>query len=522
MPEPSSLQRLLRERTLNRYITALEKGDLDALGDIMKRAERDALLEAMILELHESYQTDGQFLALVQEENAMEIEGGIHKSRPAGEVSGPEQQQEPDYTPAPRPRKSPLWFQVLAALLLLACLIGGVLLYMRFQRSSQTATHPAAVVHYNLCLGSIAPTGSQSSHLELNGVAAISPNNVWAVGSETSNTLYSGPISALIEHWDGTRWKIVPGADAGALARSIARNVTVTGTTFASLAAISADDIWAAGSMYVAEKSAVVNHSLIEHWDGKKWQVVTGPDSAIQGSFLENVQAVSANDVWAVGFAIPANVVPFAITPLVEHWDGSRWSLMSMPASFQGAFLYAVSAVSPNDVWIAGSLSAGASEGPLLAHWNGQSWQTSTLPDALVGSASDLLALKAISTNDVWAVGGLASGTINDRRATPMMIMHWDGRRWNATPEPAGASLQAIAASNSRDVWAVGKSVTNQALVEHWDGQRWSSIPQSQHRSAILTGVSIAGDKVWIVGNTEEMNNNGRAAITGAFVESSC
>jgi phosphoribosylformylglycinamidine (FGAM) synthase-like enzyme len=72
-----------------------------------------------------------------------------------------------------------------------------------------------------------------------------------------------------------------------------------------------------------------------------------------------------------------------------------------------------------------------------------------------------------------------------------------------------------------RDVWAVGKTPTDQALVEHWNGQRWSSIPHSQHQTATLNGVSIAEGTVCVVGNAEESNSNGHPSRTGAFVESS-
>ena len=42
---------------------------------------------------------------------------------------------------------------------------------------------------------------------QLNAVAALNSSNVWAVG-----TSHGG---ALIEHFDGTQWTIVPGANEG-------------------------------------------------------------------------------------------------------------------------------------------------------------------------------------------------------------------------------------------------------------------------------------------------------------------
>jgi hypothetical protein len=54
------------------------------------------------------------------------------------------------------------------------------------------------------------PNSGATDYDVLNGVAAISPNDVWAVGNFMS-TGGTGQQS-LIEHWDGVQWRIVPGA----------------------------------------------------------------------------------------------------------------------------------------------------------------------------------------------------------------------------------------------------------------------------------------------------------------------
>ena len=44
----------------------------------------------------------------------------------------------------------------------------------------------------------------------LTGVTALAPNNVWAVGFYAKDVNTDGPTKTLIEHWDGSSWKIVP------------------------------------------------------------------------------------------------------------------------------------------------------------------------------------------------------------------------------------------------------------------------------------------------------------------------
>src|SRR5579872_2095126 len=46
---------------------------------------------------------------------------------------------------------------------------------------------------------------------ELTAVAAISSTDVWAVGY--SQNRREAPFQTLIEHWDGTGWSVVPGAN---------------------------------------------------------------------------------------------------------------------------------------------------------------------------------------------------------------------------------------------------------------------------------------------------------------------
>src|SRR5207248_3279171 len=50
---------------------------------------------------------------------------------------------------------------------------------------------------------------------KLNAVAAISTNDAWAVGSY-SDQQFAGPNQTLTEHWDGSAWSVVPSGNPGA------------------------------------------------------------------------------------------------------------------------------------------------------------------------------------------------------------------------------------------------------------------------------------------------------------------
>ena len=60
------------------------------------------------------------------------------------------------------------------------------------------------------------------------------------------------------------------------------------------MAAIAANDVWVAGYYFPGSYA----QTLIEHWDGTSWSVVPSPNGCCT---LRGVAAVAANDVWAVG-----------------------------------------------------------------------------------------------------------------------------------------------------------------------------------------------------------------------------
>src|SRR5258708_32086630 len=62
------------------------------------------------------------------------------------------------------------------------------------------------------------------------------------------------------------------------------------------VAVVSACDAWAVGN----DSSTFAPHTLIEHWNGSAWTVVASPDPGT-ASILDAVQAASRTDIWAVG-----------------------------------------------------------------------------------------------------------------------------------------------------------------------------------------------------------------------------
>jgi len=140
------------------------------------------------------------------------------------------------------------------------------------------------------------PAGTAAGNLNvLDGVTAISRHNVWAVGYDASVT--SGPRKTLIEHWNGKRWRRVaspnPGDPNGTLGTSL-------GSSLGGVAASSASDVWAVGEYGTA--SGVL--TLTARWNGAAWKQVASPSPVLAGvtnDYLNAVAATSAVNVWAVG-----------------------------------------------------------------------------------------------------------------------------------------------------------------------------------------------------------------------------
>jgi hypothetical protein len=137
----------------------------------------------------------------------------------------------------------------------------------------------------------------------------------------------------------------------------------------------------------------------IENWNGTSWSIVPAPKLGGFGGTLFAVTAISANNIWAVGVH---GVNQYTQDPLVEHWDGTQWSAIGNSSNGDYNFLLGVSFVSPNNGWAVGTYSYISSpQQTLIEHWNGSSW--SDVDDGLMDKI--LSAVAAISAKDAWAVG---------------------------------------------------------------------------------------------------------------------
>ncbi len=191
-------------------------------------------------------------------------------------------------------------------------------------------------------------------------VAATSADDAWAVGWTGGSGEGTGQTT-LIDHWDGTSWTRVssPNADGSANA--------LYGVT-----AISADDAWAVGYTLASDGKP---RSLTMHWNGSTWSVVSSPSPA-GDSGLQGVSAASADDIWAVGQTDTCGHGGGNCTTVIMHWDGSAWTVVSSPDPSSGYLnsLLGVAVISgdSDDVWAVGTTDYAST---LITHWDGTGWR---------------------------------------------------------------------------------------------------------------------------------------------------
>ena len=111
----------------------------------------------------------------------------------------------------------------------------------------------------------------------------------------------------------------------------------------------------------------------------------SSPNIGVGNNQLYGVAARSSSDVWAVG-ASTIMTDPLRVAPLAMRWDGTGWTVPPtppLPADTNSASFLAVVAVSSNDVWgLGGTTNGTTGEGDTYAaDWNGSDWTLVTSPN---------------------------------------------------------------------------------------------------------------------------------------------
>lgn len=318
----------------------------------------------------------------------------------------------------------------------------------------------------------------------LYSVSGTSNDNVWAVGNVCCS-------AALIEHWTGTAWSILPAASNAP-----------QDTTLRGVAALSPTDAWAVGGARYPE-----NQPVFEHWHGRKWKAVASPYIA-NGGTMYSVVGLAKNNVWAAGVGNFAAVL--------EHWDGRAWSFV--PAYDQGvAVLNSIAASGPNDIWAVGEF-LDPNVGVFTEHYDGTQWSYEQPANNFYYSEFNGVAV--LSPTNAWTVG---LEMPNRQSQVPQtLIEHWDGYKWSVVRSPnrnpksyhLNNSLYSVAAKSPNDIWAVGFWTTPnagpiQALFLHWDGEAWRFAkgppPLESKQSnfySFLNGVTrLPSGTLWSVGD---------------------
>jgi hypothetical protein len=197
------------------------------------------------------------------------------------------------------------------------------------------------VEHWNGSAWQIAslPTVTPFS-TELSSVSGTSAHDIWAVGYQFTSSSNTGPYPpkmTLIMHWNGSSFTQEPGP------------------TSSTVAAVSPTQAWGTG------RDANGDMTLTS-WNGSTWSTVqTLPVG-------ESLAALSANDVWAVG---SQETAAGGLATLTMQWNGTAWVIVPSPNPQAGSpILIGVAAAAPSTLIAVGD-GSGTSANQTLAMVSG-------------------------------------------------------------------------------------------------------------------------------------------------------
>jgi hypothetical protein len=264
-------------------------------------------------------------------------------------------------------------------------------------------------------------------------------------------------------------------------------------------------------------------------WDGRRWRREAAPGSEPADSSLAGVSCTSTKLCIAVGeyqqsaFYDPnaMKTVP-VFMPLAERWNGVGWEVLpfpSWPPGGQTGDLRAVSCTSGRACMVVGrSFDGGGQEALVAERWDGSTWSLESMPAPLsfgntLGPEGMFITGLSCSSSSFCTAVGIYN--LDDSPAILPFAERWDGHRWSVESSPELAStdteLNGVSCTSSRACVAVGEYFpflarpVSRTLAERWIGTSWSILrtPNTRRRVNELDSVSCVSSRACMaVGTT--------------------
>jgi hypothetical protein len=328
------------------------------------------------------------------------------------------------------------------------------------------------------------PNPAHVTSSELEGVSCTSPGTCGTAGFQVGG---SGVRLPLAEGWNGSAWRIHA-------------TPTPTGAKTSGLDGVSCASATACTAVGYYDNTPRTSATLAETWNGSAWAIQPTPNPAgAIGANLNGVSCPAPSACIAVGSYVYHPTV-FSTRPLAESWNGSAWSLQSVPipGGAQGGSLEAVSCTSPDACTAVGFYSPHPGDPIALAErWNGRDWtiQAAVTP----GIISYLFGVACPSATACTAVGWYNTG-VGDAKP---LAEAWNGTSWQVQTVPLpssspGGAFSAISCPSASACTATGTVFGSPpgpfgAMAERWNGKAWSfqTVPNPPNATASLSDISV-------------------------------
>jgi len=308
----------------------------------------------------------------------------------------------------------------------------------------------------------------------VSGVSCASVRFCTAVGQIDEN---SGPTAGTAAMgWDGGRWRIQPTPDPDPANEDLRADNGLAGVSCTSSKACVAVGEYNPSSFSPdGVHTVLVSMPLAERWNGMRWSLLPFP-SLPNGAQAGGLNAVSCTSK-RVCMAVGSSVVFFPPFLFAERWDGKSWLVESMPEPMGATFSYVTGLSCTSDTFCVavGSYLGAVGDQPFAERWDGSTWSLASLPRVAGPVDTELTSVSCTSPRACIAVGQYS--TIPHQGTYQAFAQRWDGTSWSLQRTPIAphrsTMLSSVSCTSSRACTAVG-TIDFQPLVERWDGTSWS------------------------------------------------